>query len=136
MLLTIFKKFLIFYSFVAEIGDVVNSVDFVDDEKDRLLLVVSFCVEPDASNVQGALISVLSMLLMRRSDGVLASLPETSPVLLAVVEPSLKLDVNSAPRYGTVVVGSLEYMIVVRFVWRDFCLFAAVGLSLVFLLRC
>ena len=82
-------------------GNVSNTADGEDNEEDRLILLVSFCIEPVTSNRQGEEFDV-STVLKKRSDGVFASLPQEKPVQLKVVEPDLVLNVSVTPRYDKI----------------------------------
>lgn len=84
-------------SLSVEIGNVSNTADGVDDEKDHLVLLVSFCVEPVAVNQQGEMFNVSCTLRKKISDGTLKSIPQQRSVVLEVVEPSLTLNVNATP---------------------------------------
>ena len=80
------------------IGNVSNVVDGIDDEKDRLVLLTSFCVESAMFDLRYDVIYVSCSMTIAGPEGRSVSLPEERFVSLKMVEPHLMLNIYSTPR--------------------------------------
>lgn len=83
---------------MIDLGDVTNDFDGVDDDKDRLTARINACVLDVQSVDSGFDMTFKLTVSYNRSDGERVVVPHEPIVNLTIVEPSLALDRDAAPR--------------------------------------